>query len=165
MPLMEGRNACLPALSRAAEPIGRSSSWKRSETPLTALAGHRRTLGRQGQSLDPVPERFVSEKLEKESQERKESNQSSSKMGSAQESGTTCDWRGFGSLSDLAAAVAGAAGIGNTRPLRVSKLRVQAEPLGQTLDHSALGAPFPQRGPVYRPFWRESGVWAPPGAE
>jgi hypothetical protein len=72
MPLMEGRNACLPALSRAAEPIGRSSSWKRSETPLTALAGHRRTLGRQGQSLYGVPERFVGEKLEKESQERKE---------------------------------------------------------------------------------------------
>jgi uncharacterized protein YdeI (YjbR/CyaY-like superfamily) len=29
---MEGRNACLPALSRAAEPIRRSSSWKRADT-------------------------------------------------------------------------------------------------------------------------------------
>ena len=27
------RNACLPALSRAAEPIRRSSSWERGEHP------------------------------------------------------------------------------------------------------------------------------------
>src|SRR6266581_831201 len=36
---------------------------------------------------------------------------------------------------------------GNTRALRVSKLRGRAEPLWLTFHRSALGAPFPQRDP------------------
>src|SRR6266542_2949464 len=47
MPLMEVGDACLPALSRAG-----AGGVGAKRTPLTALAGHRRTIGKQGQNRE-----------------------------------------------------------------------------------------------------------------
>jgi hypothetical protein len=80
-------------------------------------------------------------------------------FGSAQESGITCARRGLGSLSDLAAAVAVAVEMREHASFAGFQAPRAGKTVGQTLHHSALGAPFPQRGRVYRPFWRESGVW------
>ena len=87
-------------------------------------------------------------------------------FGSARQSVEMHDWRGFRSLSQFDSRSRRRCGNGETRVLcGFPSSKGGQNRCGGVLHHPALGASFPQRGPVYRPFCREWAVWATDGAE
>jgi len=76
------------------------------------------------------------------------------------------DWRRFRSLSQFDSRSRRRCGNVETRVLcGFPSSEGGQNRCGEVLHHPALGASFPQRGRVYRPFCRECAVWATDGAE
>ena len=76
------------------------------------------------------------------------------------------DWRGFSSLPQFDSHSRRRCGNVETRVFcGFPSSEGGQNRCGRVLHHPALGASFPQRGPVYRPFCRECVVWAADGAE